>query len=135
RINYFRAMKKLILFLLPVSVAAQDFPADTVEPRKLYIDQDSLHAELSFDVEDEKVTGAMVLHFTAPAGTDSIWLDAMPSITLTNRPLLNGEPVQWRRAEKGIVLYAEEWMDFAKGQIELAWEARPYKGIFFNGWN
>lgn len=129
----FEFMLKYILGLLPLSVFGQIFPADTVQPRTLIVDQDSLHFNIHFEPEQGLVIGDIDLYVAKLEKTDSIWLDAKPSVEIVDVPRFNSEEVSWKRFKNGVVLYPNtQW---EKGRIQLEFSSRPFKGVYFNGWD
>lgn len=126
-------MRKFLFLLLPFSLSAQVFEADTVQPRVLTIDQDSLHVNLSFEPALGLVKGQVQIWITRLPESDSIWLDAMPNIDVLTPPHFNGDATRWKREEQGIVIWPES--DWDEGLIEITYESRPFKGVYFNGWN
>lgn len=114
-------------------MSAQHFEIDDASPRELVVDQDSLHVDLTFVPEDGIVNGTVHLYVHKLERTDSIWLDAKPSVTVVNPPRFNGFKVEWNREEQGIVLYPEE--DWTEAEIEIDFSSRPFKGVYFNGWD
>lgn len=126
-------MRKFLFLFLPISLSAQVFETDTVQPRILTIDQDSLHVDLSFEPKKGLVHGNVQIWCKPQPEMDSIWLDAQPGITVMNGPFFNGDSARWERKQKGIVIWPEE--EWTEGRIEINYSARPFKGVYFNGWN
>lgn len=125
-------MRKLLLLLLPFSVFGQAFEPDTVQPRILTLDQDSLHVDLSFKPREGRVIGTVNIWCSPIAGSDSLWLDAMPNIQV-EEVIFNGVDVRWTREDEGIVVWPER--DWTKGLLQVVYSSRPFKGVYFNGWN
>ncbi len=127
-------MRSLILtFLLPLGLVAQNFEPDNVAPRELTFDQDSLHFYLEFDPEEGVARGAVQIFCHALEGSDSLFLDAQKRITIHEQVMFNGEAVEFDRTEDGIVIYPEG--DWEEASIFIEFTSRPFKGIYFNGWN
>lgn len=125
-------MRKFLLLFLPLTLNAQVFEADTVQPRILTIDQDSLHFDISFQPEDGLIHGTVKIWCRPVQGADSIWLDAKANIDVITDPYFNGDTADWRRDQGGVVLFpAEGWQE---GMIEISFRSRPAKGVYFNGW-
>lgn len=127
-------MKYFAFLLLPLTAFGQVFEADTVRPRELIMDQDSLHMDLSFTPEEGIVHGTIHLFVSQTTQSDSLWLDAKPSITVESDVLWNGEPVEWKRKANGIAIFPVE-ENWDRAVIELTYTARPFKGVYFNGWD
>lgn len=131
--SIFGLMWKYLIALLPLPLFAQEYEVDTVKIRTLVVDQDSLHADLWFEPEKGLVHGQLDLYVLPLGRTDSIWLDARQSITVEQRPLFNGEAVEWERRQSGIILRpGQSW---ERGHIQIGFVSRPFKGVYFNGWN
>ncbi|KAB2817054.1 M1 family metallopeptidase [Phaeocystidibacter marisrubri] len=131
--SIFESMLKYLLLCIPLSLSAQQYEVDDAVPRELIVDQDSLHADLFFEPEDGIVEGTVHLYVHKMERTDSIWLDAKPSISVVNPPRFNGGEVTWSREEQGIVLRpSSEWEE---SEIEIDFSSRPFKGVYFNGWD
>lgn len=127
------SMWKYILSLTPFFAFGQSYEPDTVNVRPLNFNQDSLHADLFFEPEEGVVAGSLYLLIKDPIRWDSVWLDARPSITLPEQCSFNGEQVQTRRYKHGYVIYPTT--PWETGAIELTFRSRPFKGVYFNGWN
>lgn len=124
-------MRRFLLLFLPFT--AQTYTPDDAQPRVLTIDQDSLHVHLQFDTQGGLVKGEVDIYASPVANMDSIFLDAKPSITLDGPILFNGNLVPFERLDQGIVIRPDvEWYS---AHIQMKYTARPFKGVYFNGWN
>ncbi len=126
-------LKRFLLLLLPLAGFGQSFEPDTVSPRKLTFDQDSLFVELRFSPSEGLIHGELDLYVHAMPNSDSLWLDAKPSITIDGPVRFNNQEVPFRRVRNGVIIRAGS--DWTEGRIQLSYSARPLKGVYFNGWN
>ncbi|NVK27896.1 MAG: hypothetical protein HWE14_07625 [Flavobacteriia bacterium] len=126
-------MRRFLLLFLPLSLSAQTFTPDEAKPRELTLDQDSLHVFLQFDTDNELVLGKVDIYASPLERTDSVYLDAKPSIEITEPILFNGEVISFERVDDGLILRPSQ--DWTSAHIQIEYTARPFKGVYFNGWN
>ena len=102
----------------------------------LPIDQKQLDVTLSFAPEKGVVAGAATIRATVIDNlVDSLWLDGINLKVFAVR--INGqEDKQYKVHKRGISFHPEE--PFKAGEnlkIEIRYEARPRRGMYFVGWN
>lgn len=107
---------------------------DKLVPREHNVDMQHMKLELSFKPTEGLVIGKATHSFiTLQKAVDSLFLDG-PGITIKSAKL-NGESIEFKTNPKGVTLQFKPLQWGSKNNVEVAYEAKPKKGLYFIGWN
>ncbi len=129
----------LTFFLIGLSGFAQTkrtyYDDEALVPREHPVDFTHLRLEVAFEPTQGKVFGKVTHSFVVlQAKVDTLFLDA-PDITI-KKASLDGQNLNFTTSKAGVTLrFAAPLTWDNQHSIEIEYECKPKKGIYFIGWN
>jgi len=134
--QFFSVLSILLSFALIAQVETRSFIEDSKRiPREHKVDMQYAKIELSFKPENKLVIGKITHTFISLQNdVKKIFLDG---IDMTYKSVkIDGELAQYEKDTKGITIkFANSIHRGAEHQLEIEYEAKPWKGLYFIGWN
>jgi hypothetical protein len=127
-----------LALLLPCVLSAQEMACYHVDQRgatrALEIDQKVLLADIVPDTLTQSVEGVVQIGFSPlRQGLSTIFMDG-PNMSFKS-VLLDGQPVGFTPSDSGIHIQVSNLVPGTDYEIEMAYTAKPKKGLYFLGWN
>lgn len=120
--------------LLSNAAMAQLFPLDDAQPRKLYIDQDSLFVDLKFEPAEGVVHGEVDIFFSPThLYRDTLVFDAT-NMSSTGKITLDGSAVEGEFSKTELRVYMPS-LNEGRHHIHIPYSAKPTRGMYFMGWD